>query len=130
MNGRGATSKRVLQCSVLVVDATSASSAPVTHAYIPQTPPQTSPLTAEDISRRDHKSQLVAQLRARFSSERSQSSNSAANFADIQGKCSLKGSGILWGGKNKPFCCAEEFFPPESGGAVGEAGGEVTQTQY
>ncbi|GJY41352.1 hypothetical protein Tco_0428622 [Tanacetum coccineum] len=78
------------------VEATSDSSAPVTHAV--QSPPQTSPLTADDISRRDRETgpkafegmpvdqlmeefdmvtaqqaALVAQLRARFSSERSQS---------------------------------------------------------
>ncbi|GJS81961.1 retrovirus-related pol polyprotein from transposon TNT 1-94 [Tanacetum coccineum] len=78
------------------VEATSDSSAPVTHAG--QSPPQTSPLTADDISRRDRETgpkafegmpvdqlmeefdmvtaqqaALVAQLRARFSSERSQS---------------------------------------------------------
>ncbi|GJV90843.1 hypothetical protein Tco_1538656, partial [Tanacetum coccineum] len=80
----------------LNVEATSDSSAPVTHAG--QSPPQTSPLTADDISRRDRETgskafdgmpvdqlmeefdmvtaqqaALVAQLRARFSSERSQS---------------------------------------------------------
>ncbi|GJS49485.1 hypothetical protein Tco_0599606 [Tanacetum coccineum] len=78
------------------VEATSDSSAPVTHAG--QSPPQTSPLTADDISRRDRETgpkpfegmsvdqlmeeldmvtaqqaALVAQLRARFSSERGQS---------------------------------------------------------
>ncbi|GKF34312.1 hypothetical protein Tco_0107512, partial [Tanacetum coccineum] len=78
------------------VEATSESSTPVTHAG--QSPPQTSPLTADDISRRDRETgpkafegmpvdqlmeefdmvtaqqaALVAQLRARFSSERSQS---------------------------------------------------------
>ncbi|GJT53873.1 hypothetical protein Tco_0988927 [Tanacetum coccineum] len=78
------------------VEATSDSSAPVTHVV--QSPPQTSPLTADDISRRDRETgpkafegmpvdqlmeefdmvtaqqaALVAQLRARFSSERSQS---------------------------------------------------------
>ncbi|GJS72714.1 hypothetical protein Tco_0705555 [Tanacetum coccineum] len=54
------------------VEATSDSSAPVTHAA--QSPPQTSPLTADDISnRRVRQAALVAQLRARFSSERSQS---------------------------------------------------------
>ncbi|GJV23369.1 hypothetical protein Tco_1376064 [Tanacetum coccineum] len=78
------------------VEATSDSSAPVTHAV--QSPPQASPLTADDISRRDRETgpkafegmpvdqlmeefdmvtaqqaALVAQLRARFSSERSQS---------------------------------------------------------
>ncbi|GJU61702.1 hypothetical protein Tco_1243537 [Tanacetum coccineum] len=78
------------------VEATSDSSAPVTHAV--QSPPQTSPLTADDISRRDRETgpkafegmpvdqlmeefdmvtaqqaALVAQLRARFSSKRSQS---------------------------------------------------------
>ncbi|GJS91442.1 hypothetical protein Tco_0774078 [Tanacetum coccineum] len=80
----------------LNVEATSDSSAPVTHAG--QSPPQTSPLTADDISRRDRETgpkafegmpvdqlmgefdmvtaqqaALVAQLRARFASERSQS---------------------------------------------------------
>ncbi|GKA77233.1 hypothetical protein Tco_0783694 [Tanacetum coccineum] len=80
----------------LNVEATSDSSVPVTHAG--QSPPQTSPLTADDISRRDRETgskafdgmpvdqlmeefdmvtaqqaALVAQLRARFSSERSQS---------------------------------------------------------
>ncbi|GJZ61341.1 hypothetical protein Tco_0617478 [Tanacetum coccineum] len=78
------------------VEATSDSSAPVTHVV--QSPPQTSPLTTDDISRRDRETgpkafegmpvdqlmeefdmvtaqqaALVAQLRARFSSERSQS---------------------------------------------------------
>ncbi|GJS27907.1 hypothetical protein Tco_0488527 [Tanacetum coccineum] len=78
------------------VEATSDSSAPVTHAV--QSPPPASPLTAEDTSRRDRETgpkafegmpvdqlmeefdmvtaqqaALVAQLRARFSSERSQS---------------------------------------------------------
>ncbi|GKD06180.1 gypsy type transposase, partial [Tanacetum coccineum] len=78
------------------VEATSDSSAPVTHAA--QSPPQTSPLTADDISRRGRETgpkafesmpvdqlmeefdmvtaqqaALVAQLRARFSNERSQS---------------------------------------------------------
>ncbi|GJX69921.1 hypothetical protein Tco_0307092 [Tanacetum coccineum] len=78
------------------VEATSDSSAPVTHAA--QSPPPTSPFTADDISRRDRETgpkafegmpvdqlmeefdmvtaqqaALVAQLRARFSSERSQS---------------------------------------------------------
>ncbi|GKD21656.1 hypothetical protein Tco_1223359 [Tanacetum coccineum] len=80
----------------LNVEATSDSFAPVTHAG--QSPPQTSPLTADDISRRDRETgskafdgmpvdqlmeefdmvtaqqaALVAQLRARFSSERSRS---------------------------------------------------------
>ncbi|GJV33190.1 hypothetical protein Tco_1393590 [Tanacetum coccineum] len=80
----------------LNVEATSDSSAPVTHAG--QSPPQTSPLTADDISRRDRETgpkafegmpvdqlmgefdmvtaqqaALVAQLRARFASERGQS---------------------------------------------------------
>ncbi|GJX44386.1 hypothetical protein Tco_0261062 [Tanacetum coccineum] len=78
------------------VEATSDSSAPVMHDV--QSPPQASPLTADDISRRDRETgpkafegmpvdqlmeefdmvtaqqaALVAQLRARFSSERSQS---------------------------------------------------------
>ncbi|GJY84619.1 hypothetical protein Tco_0498645, partial [Tanacetum coccineum] len=78
------------------VEATSDSSAPVTHAA--QSPPPTSPFTANDISRRDRETcpkvfegmpvdqlmeefdmvtaqqaALVAQLRARFSSERGQS---------------------------------------------------------
>ncbi|GJX84717.1 hypothetical protein Tco_0335491 [Tanacetum coccineum] len=54
------------------VEATSDSSAPVMHAV--QSPPQTSPLTADDIARRDRETAaLVAQLRARFSSKRSQS---------------------------------------------------------
>ncbi|GJR64291.1 hypothetical protein Tco_0010356 [Tanacetum coccineum] len=77
------------------VEDASDSSAPVTHAV--QSPPQTSPLTADDISRRDRETgpkafegmpvdqlmekfdmvtaqqaALVAQLRARFSRERSQ----------------------------------------------------------
>ncbi|GJW48413.1 hypothetical protein Tco_0080059 [Tanacetum coccineum] len=84
----------------LNVEATSDSSTPVTHAG--QSPPQTSPLTADDISRRDRETgskafdgmpvdqlmeefdmvtaqqaALVAQLRARFSSERSQSQECA-----------------------------------------------------
>ncbi|GJU73960.1 hypothetical protein Tco_1265365 [Tanacetum coccineum] len=56
------------------VEATSDSSAPVTHVV--QSSPQTGPLTADDISRRDRetaKTSAGAQLRARFSSERSQS---------------------------------------------------------
>ncbi|GJT73617.1 hypothetical protein Tco_1032903 [Tanacetum coccineum] len=88
--------KEVTETPPLNVEATSDSSAPVTHAG--QSPPQTSPLTADDISRRDRETgpkafegmpvdqlmeefdmvtaqqaALVAQLRARFSSERSQS---------------------------------------------------------
>ncbi|GKA40592.1 hypothetical protein Tco_0733185, partial [Tanacetum coccineum] len=80
----------------LNVEATSDSSAPVTH--VGQSPPQTSPLTADDIARRDRETSpkefegmpvdqlmgefdmvtaqqaaLVAQLRARFTSERGQS---------------------------------------------------------
>ncbi|GJX30156.1 gypsy type transposase [Tanacetum coccineum] len=54
------------------VEATSDSSALVMHVV--QSPPQTSPLTADDIARRDRETAaLVAQLRARFSSKRSQS---------------------------------------------------------
>ncbi|GJZ35970.1 hypothetical protein Tco_0581787 [Tanacetum coccineum] len=88
--------KEVTETPPLNVEAASDSSAPVTHAG--QSPPQTSPLTADDISRRDRETgpkafegmpvdqlmeefdmvtaqqaALVAQLRARFSSERSQS---------------------------------------------------------
>ncbi|GJS04771.1 hypothetical protein Tco_0321279, partial [Tanacetum coccineum] len=87
----------VVKCALATcVEATSDSSVPVTHAA--QSPPPASPLTADDISRRDRKTgpkafegmpvdqlmeefdmvtaqqaALVAQLRARFSSERSQS---------------------------------------------------------
>ncbi|GJV55520.1 hypothetical protein Tco_1456525 [Tanacetum coccineum] len=88
--------KEVTETPPLNVKATSDSSAPVTHAV--QSQPQTSPLTADDISRRDRETgpkafegmpvdhlteefdmvtaqqaALVAQLRVRFSSERSQS---------------------------------------------------------
>ncbi|GKC98547.1 hypothetical protein Tco_1168822 [Tanacetum coccineum] len=91
-------SSLVVGCLLYVrsVEATSDSSAPVTHAG--QSPPHTSPLTADDISRRDRETgpkafegmpvdqlmgefdmvtaqqaALVVQLRARFASERSQS---------------------------------------------------------
>ncbi|GJZ90618.1 hypothetical protein Tco_0662545 [Tanacetum coccineum] len=137
------------------VEDTSDSSAPVTHAV--QSPPQTSPSTADDISRRDRETgpkafegmpvdqlmeefdmvtaqqaALVAQLRARFSSERSQSVQKdeeilllKTQLADAQAEA------------ESSSLCTESYteengtaFSPESGGAVGEAGGEVTQTQY
>ncbi|GKA84429.1 hypothetical protein Tco_0806024 [Tanacetum coccineum] len=90
------TAKEVTETPPLNVEATSDSSAPGTRAG--QSPPQTSPVTADDISRRDRETgpkvfegmpvdqlmgefdmvtaqqaALVAQLRARFASERSQS---------------------------------------------------------
>ncbi|GJU55819.1 hypothetical protein Tco_1229533 [Tanacetum coccineum] len=89
------TAKEVTETPPPNVEATSDSSAPVTHAV--QSPPQTNPLTADDISRRGRETgpkrcglavdqlmeefdivtaqqaALVAQLRARLSSERGQS---------------------------------------------------------
>ncbi|GKC23317.1 hypothetical protein Tco_1025467 [Tanacetum coccineum] len=94
--GGSTSTEEVTETPPLNVEATSDSSAPVTHAG--QSPPQTSPLTADDISRRDRETgpkafegmpvdqlmgefdmvtaqqaALVAQLRARFASERGQS---------------------------------------------------------
>ncbi|GKF40642.1 hypothetical protein Tco_0123984, partial [Tanacetum coccineum] len=90
------TAKEVTETPPPNVEATSDSSAPVTHAA--QSPPPTSPFTADDISRRDRdtgpkvfegmpvdqlmeefdivtaqQAALVAQLRSRLSSERGQS---------------------------------------------------------
>ncbi|GJU52588.1 hypothetical protein Tco_1226302 [Tanacetum coccineum] len=94
--GGSTSTEEETETPLLNVEATSDSSAPVTHAG--QSPPQTSPLTADDISRRDRETgpkafegmpvdqlmgefdmvtaqqaALVAQLRARFASERGQS---------------------------------------------------------
>ncbi|GJT49902.1 hypothetical protein Tco_0976059 [Tanacetum coccineum] len=126
------------------VEATSDSSAPVTHAV--QSPPQTSPLTADDISRRDRETgpkafegmpvdqlmeefdmvtaqqaALVAQLRARFSSERSQSVQKDEEILrsedqlqmrrlrqSLRGKLSL-GCEVFGGGKNNHFAGLDEF---------------------
>ncbi|GKA71701.1 hypothetical protein Tco_0777840 [Tanacetum coccineum] len=129
------------------VEATSVSSAPVTHVV--QSPPPTSPLTADDISKRDRETgpkafegmpvdqlmeefdmvtaqqaALVAQLRARFSNERSQSiqkdeeilmlkaqladAQAEAESSRLQGELSL-GCEVLGGGKNNHFAGLEEF---------------------
>ncbi|GJY88826.1 hypothetical protein Tco_0503454 [Tanacetum coccineum] len=94
--GGSTSTEEVTETPPLNVEATSDSSTPVMHAG--QSPPQTSPLTADDISRRDRdtgpkafegmpvdqlmgefdmvtaqQAALVAQLRARFASERGQS---------------------------------------------------------
>ncbi|GJW99339.1 hypothetical protein Tco_0183253 [Tanacetum coccineum] len=94
--GGSTSTEEVTETPPLNVEATSDSSAPVTH--VGQSPPQTSPLTADDISRRDRETgpkafegmpvdqlmgefdmvtaqqaALVAQLRARFASEHGQS---------------------------------------------------------
>ncbi|GKB48545.1 hypothetical protein Tco_0899298 [Tanacetum coccineum] len=91
---------------------------------------------------------LVAQLRARFASERGQSvqkeeeilllktqlvdaqaeaeSSSAADAADSRPSCHWPVK-VFGGGKNNHFA-VDEFH--REWGAVGEAGGEATQTQY
>ncbi|GJW00920.1 hypothetical protein Tco_1556171 [Tanacetum coccineum] len=107
-----------------IVEATSDSSAPVTHAV--QSPPQTSPLTADDISRRDRETAAAGLGRSlrQVSAESSRSyaqklaeekmallvkvEQERANSADYKASCHWAVK-YLEGGKNNHFAGLDEF---------------------
>ncbi|GKA22350.1 hypothetical protein Tco_0708312 [Tanacetum coccineum] len=110
------------------VEATSDSSTPVTHAV--QSPPQTSPLTADDISRRDRgtgpkafegvftSGSLMSEL---ICWQYAQDDLAESSTVLCLEACEEKGT-VCQGGKNYHFAGLDDVSP-ESGGLFGEAEG-------